>query len=220
MTPVEVLEGSAMNLTDADRAYLQIKEKIITVQMPPGSVIQESRLIDELGLGRTPIREALKQLKSENLVVVAPRRGMFVADVTITDLQQIYEIRVELESLCARLAAQRITPEQVGQLKSLMVEYQRSDKGDRELILSLDRRFHQLVAEAAGNRFLCSEVDKFYNLSLRIWYLAINSIQSQDFDVDAHFEIAHAVETRDYHKSEQRMREHIRHFHDTIRLHL
>ena len=83
-----------MHLTDAGKAYLQIKEKIITVEMLPGSVIQESKLMEELSLGRTPIREALKQLQSENLVVVAPRRGMFVADVAITDLQQVYEVRV------------------------------------------------------------------------------------------------------------------------------
>lgn len=206
-----------MNLTDADKAYLQIKDKIITVEMPPGSVIQEAYLIEALRLGRTPIREALKRLQSENLVVVAPRRGMFVADVTIIDLPQIYEVRVELEALCARLAAQRITPEQLGELRCLVDEYQRSDSGDKELILSLDRRFHQLLAEAAGNKFLYSEVEKLYNLSLRIWYLAINSIQSQDIDADAHFEIARAIEIRDERRSEHRMRQHIRHFHDTIR---
>jgi DNA-binding GntR family transcriptional regulator len=213
-------EKDVMSLTDADRAYLQIKEKIITVQMPPGSVIQEAGLIQELGLGRTPIREALKQLQSESLVVVAPRRGMFVSDVAITDLQQIYEVRVELESLCSRLAAQRITPEQLGELTSLMAECRCSDQADKELVLSLDRRFHQLMAEAAGNKFLRSEVEKFYNLSLRVWYLAINSIQPQDVDVDAHFEIARAIETRDCDRSERRMREHIQHFHNTIRLYL
>jgi len=215
-----VIERDAMTLTDADRAYLQIKEKIITVQMPPGSVIQEARLIQELGLGRTPIREALKQLQSENLVVVAPSRGMFVSDVAITDLQQIYEVRVELESLCARLAAQRITPEQLSELKNLMAECRRSDRDDKELVLSLDRRFHQLMAESAGNKFLRGEVEKFYNLSLRVWYLAINSIQSQDVDVDAHIEIAHAIETGDCDRSERRTREHIQHFHNMIKLYL
>ena len=215
-----MIERDVMTLTDADRAYLQIKEKIITVQMPPGSVIQEARLIQELGLGRTPIREALKQLESENLVVVAPRRGMFVSDVAITDLQQIYEVRVELESLCARLAAQRITPEQLSELKSLLAECRRSDQDDKELVLSLDRRFHQLMAESAGNKFLRGEVEKFYNLSLRVWYLAINSIQSQDVDVDAHFEIAHAIETGDCDRSERRTRKHIQHFHNMIKLYL
>ena len=211
-----------MHLTDADRAYLQIKEKIITVEMPPGSVIQEVKLMEELGLGRTPIREALKQLQSENLVVVAPSRGMFVADVAITDLQQVYEIRVELESLCARLAAERINSEQLTEFKHLVAEYKRSpsDKCDKRLFLSLDRRFHQLVAEAAGNKFLRNEVEKFYNLSLRIWYLALNRIQSSDIDVTAHIEILDAIKARDLERSDLRMRDHIRHFHDTIRLHL
>ncbi len=211
-----------MHLTDADKAYLQIKEKIITVEMPPGSVIQEVRLMEELGLGRTPIREALKQLQSENLVVVAPRRGMFVADVAITDLQQVYEIRVELESLCARLAAERINSEQLAEFKHLVAEYKRaaSDKCDTRLFLSLDRRFHRLVAEAAGNKFLRNEVEKFYNLSLRIWYLALNRIQSADIDVTAHIEILDAIKAKDLERSDLRMRDHIRHFHDTIRLHL
>jgi DNA-binding GntR family transcriptional regulator len=209
-----------MHLTDAGKAYLQIKEKIITVEMLPGSVIQESKLMEELSLGRTPIREALKQLQSENLVVVAPRRGMFVADVAITDLQQVYEVRVELESLAARLAAQRIMAEQLMEFRYLIAEYRRADRCDKNLFLSLDRRFHQLLAEAAGNKFLRSEIEKFYNLSLRIWYLAFNRIRSEDVDVSAHVEILDAIEARDLGRSEARMREHIHHFHDTIRLYL
>jgi DNA-binding GntR family transcriptional regulator len=209
-----------MHLTDAGKAYLQIKEKIITVEMLPGSVIQESKLMEELSLGRTPIREALKQLQSENLVVVAPRRGMFVADVAITDLQQVYEVRVELESLAARLAAQRIMAEQLMEFRYLIAEYRRADRCDKNLFLSLDRRFHQLLAEAAGNKFLRSEIEKFYNLSLRIWYLAFNRIRSEDVDVSAHVEILDAIEARDLSRSEARMREHIHHFHDTIRLYL
>ncbi len=94
-----------MTLTDADKAYRQIKEKIVTVQMMPGSVIREAELMDNLRFGRTPIREALKRLQTESLVDVVPRRGLFVADITITDLQQIYEVRVEVESLCARSTA-------------------------------------------------------------------------------------------------------------------
>lgn len=220
LSPDRSSKGSEMSLTDADKAYLQIKEKIVTVEMPPGSVIRETELMEELGLGRTPIREALKQLQSESLVVVAPRRGMFVADVAITDLQQVYEVRVELESLCARLAAQRITSEQLREFRRLVAEYQSVDKCDKRLLLSLDRRFHQLLAEAAGNKFLRSEVEKFYNLSLRIWHLALKRIQPEEFDVDAHARILDALETQDPHLGEQRVREHIQHFHDTIKLYL
>lgn len=209
-----------MNLTDADKAYNRIKEKIVTVEMSPGSVIREIQLMQELGLGRTPIREALKQLQTENLVIVAPRRGMFVADITITDLQQIYEVRVELEPLCARLAAERVTPEQLATMRNLVAECQRVDRYDKELLLNLDRHFHHLVAQSTGNKFLLNEFEMFYNLSLRIWYLALNHIQPEDVDVDAHVEILSAVEAREGGQADQMMRKHIQHFHDAIKLHL
>jgi DNA-binding GntR family transcriptional regulator len=99
--------------TDADKAYQIIKEKIITLELPPGSAIHETALAEELQLGRTPIREALKLLQAEQLVTTVPRRGMFVSSISITDLQQIAEVRMQLEGLAARLAAQRATPEEL-----------------------------------------------------------------------------------------------------------
>jgi len=209
-----------MILTDADKAYRQIKEKIITVELPPGSVIREADLMAELGLGRTPIREALKKIQAENLVTVVPRRGMFVAGITITDLQQIYEVRVELEGLCARLAVERITPEQRAAMRRLVAEMQVADPADKQHLITLDRRFHHLLAEAAGNRFLRSEFERFYNLSLRIWHLALNRVQSSDLDLSAHAEILSAIEAGDAERAMRRMQEHIRHFHDTIRKYL
>ena len=88
-----------MVVTDTQRAYERIKERIITTQMPPGAVIQEAVLMTELGLGRTPIREALKILEAEKLVVVSSRRGMFVSGVSISDLAEIQEIRSVLRSV-------------------------------------------------------------------------------------------------------------------------
>jgi DNA-binding GntR family transcriptional regulator len=209
-----------MNPTDADKAYREIKGKIITVEMPPGSIIHEVQLMEALDLGRTPIREALKRLQAENLVVVAPRRGMFVAEIAITDLQQIYEVRVELESLCARLAAERITPEQLEEISCLVTEYQGGDRRDKKWLMTLDRRVHFLLAEAAANKFLRTEFEVFYNLSLRIWYLALNEVQPEDIDVEAHLQVLEAVKAQDAELAEQRMRKHIKHFHDAIKLYL
>ena len=209
-----------MCLTNAEKAYRQIKEKIITLEMEPGYIIRETRLMEELGLGRTPVREALKQLQAENLVVVAPHRGLFVADIAITDLQQIYEVRVELESLCARLATERTTPEAFGQMKDLLAEYEQGDKKDQKRLIDLDRRFHTMLAETTGNKFLCYEFEKFYNLSLRIWHLALYQIQPAGVDIEAHIEIVAAIEAQDSAKAEQRMREHIQHFHDTVKQYL
>ncbi|MEW5960849.1 MAG: GntR family transcriptional regulator [Chloroflexota bacterium] len=206
-----------MALTDADRAYHQLKERIITVKMPPGSIIHETELMAELRLGRTPIREALKRLQTENLVVVAPRRGLFVADITITDLQQIFEVRVEIESLCARLATQRFTPEHLAEMRELVAEYRAGDKENIRFVLDLDRRMHSLLARATGNKFLYDEFELFYNLSIRIWHLAINRIESKDIDLEAHLDILAAIEAGDSCRAEQRMREHIQHFHQTIK---
>jgi DNA-binding GntR family transcriptional regulator len=207
-------------ITDADRAYKRIKDMIVTLEMSPGTVIQEHVLKEQLKLGRTPIREALKRLEAENLVIIKPRRGIFVADITITDLTQIYEVRIELETLCARLAAQRATPAFINRMEGLVDEYRAIASSDLSALFAIDRQFHITLAEATQNVFLSRELALFYNLSLRIWYLALNSIQAIDIDVEAHPSILDAIKHQDTILAEERMREHIQHFHQTIRKHI
>ncbi len=209
-----------MVLTDADKAYQRIKEKIVTTKMEPGAVIREAELMNDLKLGRTPIREALKRLQSENLVVATPRRGMFVADIAITDLTQIYEMRVELESLCARLAAQRINLQQLQVMKMLANEFKLADKSNFDQLMDLDYRFHELLYTAANNKFLSDELKHLYNLSLRIWHLALAYTLPEDIDVNAHIDILMAIEAGDSQLAESRMRKHIDKFHQTIRQYL
>lgn len=209
-----------MATTDADRAYEQIKKRIVTVEMEPGSVIREASLMQELNLGRTPIREALKRLQAEDLVNMTPRRGMFVAGIAITDLTQIYEIRVELESLCVYLAAERITTEQLDEMRQLLDQYQSLDKGDLQALFSLDHCLHSLLAQASGNKFLQNEIERFYNLSLRIWHVAIQNVTCEDVDVGAHLDILSAIEAHDPMLARQRMRRHIEHFHASVRQYL
>jgi len=207
-------------LTDANRAYERIKDMIVTLEMSPGAVIQEHLLKEQLDLGRTPIREALKRLEAENLVIIKPRRGIFVADITITDLTQIYEVRIELETLCARLAAQRATPSFINRMEALVDEYQTIPEIDLPALFAIDRKFHITLADATLNSFLSRELALFYNLSMRIWYLALSSIQSLDIDVAAHPNILAAIKRHDTDLAEERMREHIRHFHQAIRKNL
>lgn len=209
-----------MVVTDADKAYKQIKEKIVTIEMKPGAVIREVDLMADLKLGRTPIREALKRLQSENLVIATPRRGMFVSDIAITDLTQIYEIRVELEVLCARLAAERITSSQLTEMRTLADELRAADRSDFDQLMDLDCRFHELLYRAANNKFLSDELDHLHNLSLRIWYMAVAYTRPEDLDVDAHIEILSAIQVRSSYQAESRMRKHIEKFHTTIRQYL
>src|SRR3979411_2722216 len=106
-TPVALVETADAARSQSEEAYLRIRERIISLGMPPGSVVNESRLGEELKIGRTPIREALQRLARENLVRSIPHRGTFVTDVNITDLARITEVRVVLEGHAARLAAER-----------------------------------------------------------------------------------------------------------------
>lgn len=209
-----------MNLTEADKAYLKIKDRIVTLDLLPGSVLRESQLMQELGLGRTPIREALMQLEAEKLVVVVPRRGMFVADISLTDLQQLYEIRAELEPLCAGLAAGRITPDQLELLRAWAGSYQLADKSDKRTLMQLDRQFHHMLAEATANKFLLNEFEIFYNLSMRIWYLSLDRIRPEDIDLADHLDILAAVEKHDCELAARTMRQHIHSFHNTLKQYL
>lgn len=209
-----------MAQTNADKAYQKIREKIVNTEMPPGSPILEAELMDTLKLGRTPIREALKRLEGENLVSVTPRRGMFVSEIAFNDLLAIYEVRVELESLCAELASRRFQPEHLKKLEALAEELAGCDEEDLEMLFDIDHRFHRALAKAANNRFLSSDLERYYALSKRIWNLALANIQPRDIDVGAHLDIIRAVKKSDHNQAKRRMRKHIEIFHQAIRKHL
>jgi DNA-binding GntR family transcriptional regulator len=206
-----------MKPTNAEKAYTQIKGKIITAEMPPGSVINEAQLMEEFALGRTPIREAIKQLQSENLVMVTPRKGMYVTDIAVTDLLQIFEVRVELESFATKLAVERISEHELAELQDLAKAYQEADPSIKETLIKLDGEFHALIAKATHNKFLIKEIEHYYNLSLRIWYIALTYAKPEDIDVDAHIEILEAIQAQEAEKAGLRMREHIQNFHKTIK---
>jgi DNA-binding GntR family transcriptional regulator len=206
-----------MTPTNADIAYQIIKEKIITIEMPPGSTIQESELMKQLNLGRTPIREALKQLETDKLVVTVPHRGTFVADVQIRDLHQIYEVRVYLEGLCARLAAGRATQAQIAELESCCQKMLKPAQAETRALILVDRQFHRLLAKAAHNRFIAGEVEVFYNLALRLWHLSLHKVTSLDLDTERHFAVLEAIKAGQVSRAEELMKQHIQCFHQAIK---
>jgi len=203
--------------TSADKAYQTIKEKIITLDMAPGTAIHEVELAGQLQLGRTPVREALKLLQAEKLVTTVPRRGMFVSSIAITDLQEIAEVRVELEGLSARLAAERATDEELAEIGEKGRQADGAADLDPRQAIHLDRRLHTLISAASHNDYLISEVERFYNLSLRLWYVALARVHTADLDMHVHSELFEAIQARDAARAEELMREHIRSFHRSIR---
>jgi DNA-binding GntR family transcriptional regulator len=209
-------------VTDALQAYSRIKERIITTRMKPGSMIDEAALVEDLGLGRTPIREACKRLEVERLVVVLPRRGMYVAEVTLSELRELEEVRLELESLSARLAVKRITPAQVDEIHSLLDELNggRAAPGDDQVrLLQVDRRLHALIWRASQNSLLEAECTRMHEYSARMWHL-FGPLQAAELQQEFFEDIVASASTHDEHRADQAMRRHILEFGEAIRRHI
>ena len=193
----------------SQQAYEQIKNLIVTLQLAPGSVIDEAQLQEELQLGRTPIREALKRLALESLVSIVPRRGIFVTNIGISDLQRLLEVRMELETLATRLAAQRGTQEHWQRMQKLVVEpIAFYDENDDDLI-QLDEEFHEIIYEAADNHFLHEAITVLLTLNERLWYYFLPDIGGFERTNQDHRLIWESLKSGDGEQAADQMKQHI-----------
>jgi DNA-binding GntR family transcriptional regulator len=172
----------------ADRAYLAIRGLIVSLELPPEAVIDERALMQRLGLGRTPVREALRRLAHEQLVEVFPRRGMFVSGVDVRDLARISEVREALEPEAARLAAARATDGEREQLAALAEEI--GGGGD---LMGLDERVHGAIYKAAHNDLMEKTLNEYYVLALRIWMIALDRAEDLEEAVEAHRDVLSTI---------------------------
>lgn len=201
---------------DTQRAYELIRHKIIALDLQPGTPINDQRLAEELGLGMLPVREALKLLAHDDLVVITPRHGLYVADVNPADLQQISEVRLALETLCARLAAQRATPDELAVLEALRQEQAATPTQDSRRQFDLDHKFHQAIARAAHNRYLARTLDHLFGLSQRLWYLQLPDLEFLPTAVQKHLELVVAIKARDADLAADLMHEHVLQFYEHV----
>jgi DNA-binding GntR family transcriptional regulator len=199
----------------SQQAYEIIKQKIVSLEMLPGSVIEEVFLQQELGLGRTPIREALKRLSLEKLVVILPRRGMFVSEIGIRDLQQLFELRLPLEILATRLAAERGTEDQWQRMENILDQLYEGEV-DNQALIAIDTACHEIIYESAGNEFLRNILVTHYALSLRLWYYFLARIGDMRDALSDHKLILKALQAKDSDKAAQLMERHIRAFQKEI----
>ncbi len=202
----------------SDHAYYRLRELIVTLELPPGSVVDEKELIDRLGLGRTPIREALRALAREGLVEVYPRRGMLVSAVDAGDLTALTEARLVLEGQAARLAAERSTGEDRTVTQALLGELGRARGGaGQRALIELDQRVHRHVYAATHNQFIESTLGGYYVLALRIWFLALDRIPVLGDAVGEHQAILEAIAAGDGQRAEAAMRRHVEGFDTAVR---
>jgi DNA-binding GntR family transcriptional regulator len=202
----------------ADRAYAELRDRIVTLSIAPGAPINEDALGRELEMGRTPVREAIKRLALENLVTVFPRRGTFASEINITDLAQISDVRVLLEGHAAARAAERLTGVQRDELDGLLAEMDgREGSRDPAALMELDAEIHRFIYRCAGNVYLQETLERYLNLSLRIWYLVLDRLPHLFDRVHEHRALLEEIREGNPNEAREILAEHVATFEDEIR---
>lgn len=186
------------DLTLTDKAYQELEELITTLVLPPGMVLGEQNLVQRLGIGRTPVREALQRLARDGLVVVMPRRGILVSDINIRTQLRLLETRRVLERLIARLAAERSTKEERDVFASLAQDMRDAATASDDLaFMRLDRHFNELIATASRNEFAVRSLESMAALSRRFWYQHYKQAADLPLTANLHADVCEAVARRD-----------------------
>ena len=143
------------NYSLSARVYNHIRDGILSGRYKDGDELKEMTIGEELGVSRTPVREALRQLDLEGLITIIPNKGAFVEGVSLDDIRDIYDIRARLEGLCARWAAEKITDELMEQMEEIIYLSEfHEEKGNSKQLLLLDNRFHEILYEASQSKEL------------------------------------------------------------------
>lgn len=174
--PVQPLDlDQAPPTSLAEHAYQGIRDLLVTVRIRPGAPLSEERLTRHLGVGRTPVREAIKRLETERLVVVYPRRGAFAAAIHLADLELLSAVRAPLEGEAAYYAARRASRTERDRLRELMARAEECEPSSAAEI-DFDSQVHRAIYRAAHNPYLEATLEQYYNLILRIWHFALDRL--------------------------------------------
>jgi DNA-binding GntR family transcriptional regulator len=205
-----------------EKAYQLLVQKLTRLQLVPGAPLVEKNLSTDLGIGRTPIREALHRLVAEGLVTHHTNRGMFAAEISATNIQQIYEFRLVIDGYAARLSAVRANEQDVEDLRAIQTRLvQATEDDDIDAYVAYDRRFYEVLARVARNAYLAETMLKIFNLHLRLWFLLSNRLGTWHEIARAHEEmtkgIVEAIALRDPDRAELAVKIYISRRHQDLR---
>lgn len=201
----------------ADIAYEALRQQILSLELEPGSLIDERQLIERLDIGRTPVREAIQRLTYEGMIIHNPRRGSWVSPLSLTEFQAMVEARRMLELECARHAAVRITPDQMEELRN---EVRKSgsaiSSSDVNTLISIDQQFHLGIARAACNRYLVKLTQQLHHELTRYWYVSAIRVGRLDVVEQHHHVILDAIGTGDPETAARELDEHVTLFQERL----
>ena len=177
-----------------EMVYEELKMQILKGSIIPGTRMMEVELAEEMGVSRTPIREAIRKLEREGLVTIEPRRGAYASMISTEDMVEILEVRQDLEGLAAYFAADRMTDEQMKELKEISDNYNKAVKqGIMEDMIKYDTRFHHIIVESCRNKILMQMIEQLQELVLRFRYIYYDNFRRAENMPEEHEAIISAI---------------------------
>ncbi len=203
----------------ADRAYRAIQDRLVRLDIRPGAPINEEELCLSLGLSRTPVREALKRLEHERLVVAYPRRGTFATEINVTDLSHISEVREVIEPAAAASAARHAAPADHARLRTLLAELTAGGgpSGAPDSLMALDMQVHRAIYAATRNPYLEDTLIRYGNLATRIWCLFLDRLPGMAGHIAEHGDLLAAIIGGDAERAAAIARQHVVGFDKAVR---
>ncbi len=190
--------------------FESLREAIITGRLSPGERLMEIQMAEEMGVSRTPVREAIRKLELEGLVVMLPRKGAYVAGLSLKDITDVFEIRGALEGLAAELAAERITDEELEGLERYLVKIsEESETGDLSKVVETDTDFHSLIYGASRNQRLSQIINNLREQIQRFRKASLSYPGRVKVAVEEHRKIVEAISSRDGELARKLAYEHI-----------
>jgi DNA-binding GntR family transcriptional regulator len=200
-----------------NQVYQHVRQMVLNLELDPTQPIDEKLLVRGTEGSAQLVQEALRRLAEEDVVVKRRGRWYVAPAATASIMREISEVRTTLEGMCARLAAERISEEDIEKMEHLLVDFERVFReGDNQALLALDQKFHRLLYEASGNRFLARALDEMYTLIYRLSYFALDRIASVRSNVEEHRDILQALKAGDARTAERVIQRHIAHFQSMV----
>lgn len=201
----------------ADHAYEAIKHKIIVLDFQPGEYLNEAQVSNALGIGRTPVHQALTRLMLEGMVEVIPRKGVIVRSVSLNEILEIIEVRLINEPHAARLAATFAGESEIEELGRILDEAEAAaPRIDVERQMQLDKDFHCAMSAAAKNTVLADLLMRLHERSLRFWFISLRNPEHHAEVIREHRRILDAIRARDPEAAAAAIKDHIESFRRTI----
>ncbi|MCQ4159677.1 GntR family transcriptional regulator [Roseomonas sp. GC11] len=200
-----------------EQAYRAIRSRIIRCLYRPGGRLIEAEVAAQLGLGRTPVRQAFDRLRLEQLVTIHPRHGVEVRGLDTAELLDVVEARLINEGHAARLAAARATPADLAALEDILLRSTAATGPEHtETLMLLEQEFHGRLAEMAGNPVLAGILRNLQDRSIRFWFIAAGQQSHRRAVVAQHADIVGAIAAGDGEAAEAMMRHHIEDFRHSL----